>query len=91
MGTNKRQIGDASRALVLAVQSYMGLRDIRANGLAEKSGVPLSTLRKILQHRSVMDFEQLQKISLALGVEPSTLVAKAEQILKDGELNLAEE
>ena len=48
--------------------------------LAEKSGVPLSTLRKILKLQSVADFEQMRKLADALGIKVSDLVSRAESI-----------
>ena len=57
----------------------MGQKQVFRNpALAEKSGVPLSTLRKILKLQSVADFEQMRKLADALGIKVSDLVSRAE-------------
>lgn len=80
MGTNKREITPYSMALAKAIESYGAEAGIRNPALAEKSGVPLSTLRKILKLQSVADFEQMRKLADALGIKVSDLVSRAESI-----------
>ena len=74
MGTNKREITPYSMALAKAIESYGAEAGIRNPALAEKSGVPLSTLQ------SVADFEQMRKLADALGIKVSDLVSRAESI-----------
>ena len=80
MGTNKREITPYSMALAKAIESYGAEAGIKNPALAEKSGVPLSTLRKILKLQSVADFEQMRKLADALGIKLSDLVSRAESI-----------
>ncbi len=87
MGTNKRHIGKASEALAISVRTFMALRKMKTPTLAAKSGVPLGTLRKIFSLASVIDFEQLQLLAAALDVAPSQIVARAEKIIEDGDLD----
>lgn len=80
MGTNGRKIGPYSEALKRAIESYEAEIGIKTPELSKRSGIPLSTLRKILTMKSVADFEQTQLIATALGIRASQLMARAEDI-----------
>lgn len=87
MGTNKRKITKASIALALAIKRAAVLREMKIPGLAKKSGVPLSTLRKILANTSVADYEQLRDLADALDIQVSNLMEDAERILRNGDID----
>ncbi|WP_169240835.1 helix-turn-helix domain-containing protein [Bifidobacterium olomucense] len=80
MGTNKREITSSSIALIRAIEAFEAEAGIRTPALAKESGIPLTTLRKILTLKSAVDYEQLRKISGALNIKVSELVARAEDI-----------
>lgn len=48
--------------------------------LSRSSGVAYTTLRKIRTGEQPIDYEELRKITQALGVSPSSVVTRAEQI-----------
>lgn len=52
--------------------------------LSTISGIPRSTLTKILAGTSIIDLEQLAKIASALNTSAGALIQKAEARLKDG-------
>lgn len=80
MGTNARASDEATAALAAAIRAVMGRKDVSAVALAEKSGVPLSTLRKSLKYGRVIDYGELRKIAQALGVSAKSIVEEAEKI-----------
>lgn len=80
MGTNARSADAATDALAAAIRAEMGRQDVKATQLARMSGIPESTLRKILKYGRVIDYEELRKIAIALRVRSSALVAEAESI-----------
>lgn len=48
--------------------------------LSRTSGVPYTTLRKIRTGKQPIDYEELRKISRALGVSASSIAARAEDM-----------
>lgn len=54
--------------------------------LAETSGVPYGTLRRILELNTVADYEQLQKIAVALRMPLSQIIADSERLAKDPDI-----
>jgi transcriptional regulator with XRE-family HTH domain len=48
--------------------------------LSRTSGVPYTTLRKIRTGRRAIDYEELRKLSRALGVSASSITARAEAL-----------
>lgn len=75
-----------SKALAIAVKRAMATRDMKTPKLAEESGVPYGTLRKILELNTVADYEQLSRISSALKTKLSDIVADAEGLTTDEEI-----
>ena len=75
-----------SKSLSLAVQRAMAARDIKTPALAKESGVPYGTLRRILELNTVADYEQLQKIATALRMPLSRIIADAERLAQDPEI-----
>ncbi len=61
----------------------MAVRNIRTRSLAEESGVPYGTLRRILELNTVADYEQLRKIADALRMPLSSIIADAERLTQD--------
>lgn len=61
----------------------MAVRDIRTPALAQESGVPYGTLRRILELNSVADYEQLRRIAEALRMPLSEIVEDAENLAED--------
>lgn len=75
-----------SKALSIAIKRAMTTRDMRGPALADASGVPYGTLRKILELNTVADYEQLQRISTALRTPLAQIIADAEELGKDPEV-----
>lgn len=61
----------------------MAVRDLKTPALAEESGVPKSTLRKILELNSVADYEQLRRLAEALRMPLSEIIDDAEKLAED--------
>ena len=61
----------------------MTVRNLKTRALAERSGVPYGTLRRILELNTVADYEQLRKIADALRTPLSAIIADAEQLTQD--------
>ena len=80
MGTNGRASGEATAALAAAIRAAMGRRDMKTTVLSERSGIPLSTLRKVLKYGRVVDYGELRRIAHALDVSAVSIVQEAEQI-----------
>lgn len=74
-----------SKSLTVAIRRGMALRDMRPRELAEESGVPYGTLRRILELNTVADYEQLSKIARALRIPLSGIVTDAEELCEDAD------
>lgn len=74
-----------SKSLTVAIRRGMALRDMRPRELAEESGVPYGTLRRILELNTVADYEQLSKIASALRIPLSGIVTDAEELCEDAD------
>lgn len=83
MPTGARKPTIESKALSIAIKRAMVTRQMRVPALAEMSGVPYGTLRRILELNSVADYEQLRKICKALHTPLSVLVEDAERLATD--------
>ena len=86
MATGKKIPTIESKALSIAIKRAMATREIKGPALAEKSGVPYSTLRKIFDLNTVADYEQLQKIAAALRMPLSQIVADSERLAEDPDI-----
>ena len=65
-----------SKALSIAIKRAMTTRDMRGPALADASGVPYGTLRKILELNTVAD-------STALRTPLAQIIADADELSKD--------
>lgn len=74
-----------SKSLTVAIRRGMALRDMRPRELADESGVPYGTLRRILELNTVADYEQLSKIANALRLPLSGIVTDAEELCEDAD------
>lgn len=74
-----------SKSLTVAIRRGMALRDMRPRELAEESGVPYGTLRRILELNTVADYEQLSKIASALRLPLSGIITDAEELCEDAD------
>ena len=74
-----------SKSLTVAIRRGMALRDMRPRELADESGVPYGTLRRILELNTVADYEQLSKIANALRIPLSGIVTDAEELCEDAD------
>lgn len=77
MATGKKIPTIESKALSIAIKRAMATRELKVKSLAEKSGVPYGTLRRILELNTVADYEQLQRISTALRTPLAQIIADA--------------
>lgn len=80
VGQSKRAVSKATKALAAAIREAEGAADISTAELSRRSGVPYSTLRKIRAGAQPIDYEELCRIAVGLGVQAATLAARAEQI-----------
>ncbi|KFI49923.1 helix-turn-helix domain-containing protein [Bifidobacterium biavatii] len=83
MPTGKKTATIESKTLSIAIKRAMAVRNIRTRSLAEESGVPYGTLRRILELNTVADYEQLRKIADALRMPLSSIIADAERLTQD--------
>ena len=83
MPTGKKTATIESKTLSIAIKRAMAVRSLRTRTLAEESGVPYGTLRRILELNTVADYEQLRKIADALRMPLSTIIADAERLTQD--------
>lgn len=83
MATGKKVPTIESRALSVAIKRAMATREIEDPVLAEKSGVPYSTLRKIFDLNTVADYEQLQRIAKALRMTLPQIITDADKLSAD--------
>ena len=86
MATGKKIPTIESKALSIAIKRAMATRELKVKSLAEKSGVPYGTLRRILELNTVADYEQLQRISTALRTPLAQIIADADELSKDPEV-----
>ena len=56
-------------------------RDLTQQDVVERSGLPVNTVGKVFRGEMMIDVKQLELISLALHVDPSRVIARAEQSL----------
>ena len=83
MPTGKKTATIESKTLSIAIKRAMTVRNLKTRALAERSGVPYGTLRRILELNTVADYEQLRKIADALRTPLSAIIADAEQLTQD--------
>ncbi|MGE8596947.1 hypothetical protein [uncultured Bifidobacterium sp.] len=57
MGKSSKVPTIESKALSIAIKRAMATRDMKVKPLAEASGVPYGTLRRILELNTVADYE----------------------------------
>ncbi|MBF9694081.1 helix-turn-helix domain-containing protein [Bifidobacterium dentium] len=86
MATGKKIPTIESKALSIAIKRAMATREIKGPALAEKSGVPYSTLRKIFDLNTVADYEQLQRIANALRMPLSQIITDADKLSEDPDI-----
>lgn len=77
MATNARPIGALTRSVVGEIRANLARLEKPQSWLAERSGVPLPTLKKILRKERAVDMEQLDSIARAFDVTPDDFVASA--------------
>ncbi|MBW3077729.1 helix-turn-helix domain-containing protein [Bifidobacterium simiiventris] len=83
MPTGKKTATIESKTLSIAIKRAMAVRNIKTRALADESGVPYGTLRRILELNTVADYEQLRKLADALRTPLSSIIADAERLTKD--------
>lgn len=83
MATGKKIPTIESKALSIAIKRAMTTRELKVKALAQISGVPYGTLRRILELNTVADYEQLQRIAKALRMPLPQIIEDADQIGKD--------
>ena len=70
---------DIDVAVAALVTRIIDGRDMSERGLAEKAGIPQSTLNRLLTGQRSMKVTQLEAIAGALGMRASHLIILAEQ------------
>lgn len=86
MPTGKKTATIESKTLSIAIKRAMAVRNIKTRALADESGVPYGTLRRILELNTVADYEQLRKLADALRMPLSSIIADAERLTKDADV-----
>lgn len=86
MATGKKIPTIESKALSIAIKRAMTTRELKVKALAQISGVPYGTLRRILELNTVADYEQLQRIAKALRTPLPQIIEDADQISKDPDI-----
>lgn len=77
MATNARPVGALTRTVVAEIRATLARLERSPAWLAEASGVPLPTLRKILRNERAVDMEQLAQIARAVEITPDEFLAAA--------------
>jgi DNA-binding Xre family transcriptional regulator len=75
--------GPFTRALAAALRGCLGERDMLAKDLSTASGIPKSTLSRILSGKTAIWTDQLDALCRALSVSPLELIARAERIRRN--------
>ena len=83
MPTGKKIPTIESKALSIAIKRAMAVRELKTPALAEESGVPYGTLRRILELNTVANYEQLRRIAEALRMPLSEIIEDAEKLAED--------
>lgn len=73
-GTRERRV---AAALAAEIRALAGRQNLKAFNLHKMSGIPRSTMAAIWNGEAVIDVDQLARISVALGVDPGTLLSTA--------------
>lgn len=80
MGQNGRPVSKATAALAASIREAEGAADVSTAELSRRASIPYSTMRKIRSGGQSIDYEQLRRIAIALGVPAAKLAARAEEI-----------
>ncbi|WP_147262033.1 helix-turn-helix transcriptional regulator [Blastococcus sp. TF02A-26] len=67
-----------SRAIAMQVRRLMDERQVSAYALSKQTGIPQSSLSRKLNGPAAFDFDDVQVIAAALGMDVTSLVAAAE-------------
>jgi transcriptional regulator with XRE-family HTH domain len=67
-----------SRAIAAQVQRLMTERGVSAYALSKQTGIPQSSLSRKFNGPAAFDFDDVQAIAAALGIDVTSLVAAAE-------------
>lgn len=78
MPAGRRQVGDLGSALAAELRSELARRQIKPGDLATMSGIPASTVSKLLNAATAVDVDQLARLGRTLGIEASELMRRAE-------------
>lgn len=78
MGTNAYTAGTLTKALAGEITKIRKEQGLSVLALANKCGIPQSTLDKLLKSKRPFTVEHLDMIASSLGVKPSTLMIAAD-------------
>lgn len=78
MGTNARDVDVLARAIAAELRAEQARQNVTLRALAERAGIPHSTLSKSLNELRVLDVEEFAKVCAALGIEPAVIFARAQ-------------
>lgn len=79
MPKKKRVIGPVGHALAAELRAEAARRSLLNKQLASLTGIPPSTVGKVLNADTVVDVDQLARLGEVFDVEPSELVRRAEE------------
>lgn len=82
MASTKRVVGKANKIVAEVLAEKATAAGVRHEDLGKKSGIPRSSISKLLAGNMVMSLDQLSLICIALNIPASTIVAEAESRLK---------
>lgn len=77
MAQEARKVGALTRAVSDELRAIVVDRQMTHQMLADKAGLPRPTASKILRGAAAIDLEQLQALTIALGVRADELLADA--------------
>lgn len=77
MGTKARDLGPLLAAVATELRMAAAERQLGVRALADRSGIPHSTVSKSLNGLRMIDVEELGKLATALGTTPDRIMASA--------------
>lgn len=72
---------DINQATAKAIAAERAIADLTVRELSEKSGIPLSTLMRILGAEREIKVTQVDRLAQAFGIYPHEIIERAEAIL----------
>ena len=72
---------DINEATAQAIQAERAIAGLTVRALSERSGIPMSSLMRVLQAERDIKVKQVAELAAAFDIHPHEIVERAEQIL----------